>query len=265
MEIERLEVKGVDNRVIEELKTQGITELTPIQKLAIKKGIFKKKSMFIASPASSGKTLLSFITALSTCLREPKTKVLFLYPLQTQADEVEYLFKRKYVKLGLNFSRLSLSEPLDKLFTTNIIIGTFNEIDKILFINPSWLTDVKLIILDDFHLIGEHEKGGLLENLSIHLKKNFTEAQFLFLSTNIENSFALSDWLKIDLIEVYEPNVPLRFSVLPKGEGNTQLFEIIDNTIKKNGQIIVFTKNRSKALKLCSIIQKYFKSFIHQD
>ena len=124
MILEKLEIAGVDKRIIKELGDQGIEKLTKIQDLAIKKGIFNKKNLFICSPDSSGKSLLSHITALSTCLKEPKSKVIILYPLMSQANEIYSIFNKKYLKLGLNFARLN-NIDINNASNLNIIIGTF--------------------------------------------------------------------------------------------------------------------------------------------
>ncbi|MHA1409779.1 MAG: DEAD/DEAH box helicase [Candidatus Odinarchaeia archaeon] len=256
MTLNELEVAGVDERLIELLKSRGVEKLTEIQKLAIKKGVFRKKDVFIASPANSGKSLLANITSLATCLKEPKAKVLILLPLRSQANDLYENLKKNYIKLGLNFTRLN-SDPVE-LQSANIITGTFREADEILLKPQPWFVDVSLIVIEECDLIGEHTRGGLLELLLIILKAVFKHSQFLFLSANIANAFELSEWLNSELVEVYTPNVPIRYSVLLEDEKHSTLFEIIRDITKKNGQTLVFSKNRDTAISLCENVKNKF-------
>ncbi|WEU40315.1 MAG: DEAD/DEAH box helicase [Candidatus Odinarchaeum yellowstonii] len=265
MTLKSLEVAGVDQRLIRRLLETGVENLTPIQELTVKKGVFRRKNIFICAPASSGKTLLSHIAALAMALREPKSKALILLPLRSQADEVHAHLNRTYKALGVKFTRLSEKEA-SGLADANIIIATYKEMDEALLIGYSWFTDLSLIIVDEFQLLGQHEKGGLLENLILVLIQRFKDAQFLYLSDIIGNAFEISEWLNAELSQTFTTLVPVRYSILvdDKENGNV-LNNIIEDTVKSNGQVIVFTDSLNRALKLCERFEKYFKNLISES
>lgn len=264
MSISKLEVAGVDARLLNKLSKHGVDRLTEIQELAVKKGLFRRRNLFICSPASSGKTLLGYIAALSLGLKEPKSKAIFLMPLKSQADETYSNLKKKYGDIGLNIVRLS-DKDLELLANSNILIGTYMEMDKALLTGYQWFRDISLIIVDECQLLGQHEKGGLLENLILILHDRLRGSQLILLSDIIGNAFEVSDWLGLELVETYSPIVPVKYSVLLRGDMNTTLFDIIKDTVKANGQTMIFTANQSEAYKLCSEIKQRFNTFIRRD
>ncbi|MEM2109532.1 MAG: DEAD/DEAH box helicase [Candidatus Odinarchaeota archaeon] len=261
MSLRALEVAGVDARLIRRLIEIGVEGLTDIQELAVKKGLFRRKNIFICAPASSGKTLLSYITVLAMALREPKSKAVILLPLRSQADEVNMYLNRVYAVLGLNIIRLS-DKSQARLADSNIIIGTFKEMDEALLVNYSWLSDLSLIVVDEFQLLGQHEKGGLLENLILILIERFKETQFIYLSDIIGNAFEISEWLGAELAQTYSHLIPVRYSILLDKKDNSVLYSIVEETVKTNGQIIVFTENLEQVIELCGEFKKHFKSLI---
>ncbi len=263
MTLKSLEVAGVDQRIIRRLLDTGVENLTPIQELTIRKGVFRRKNIFICAPASSGKTLLSHIVVLAMALREPKSKALILLPLRSQADEVHVYLNRIYGSLGVNIVRLAEKDP-SRLADANIIIATFKETDEALLVNYKWFTDISVIIVDEFQLLGQHEKGGLLENLIIVLNERFKNAQFLYLSDIIGNAFEVSEWLNAELAQTFTTMLPVRYSVLVK-KNNNVLKNIIEETIKSNGQVLVFTESVNQVLKLCGELEKYFKNLISES
>ncbi len=260
MSLKILEVAGVDPRLIRRLIEIGVESLTPVQELAVRKGVFRRKNIFICAPASSGKTLLSYIAALAMALREPKSKALILVPLRSQADEVNEYLNRVYTVLGVNIVRLNELDS-SRLADANIIISTFKEMDSALLVGYSWFKDVSLIILDEFQLLGQHEKGGLLENLIIVLVNRFSGAQFIYLSDIVGNAFEISEWLNAELAQIFTTPLPVRYSVLID-EDNRVLKNIIEETVKTNGQVIVFTSGLNQVLQLCSELEKYFKNLV---
>lgn len=89
--------KEIIEKVIEKNK---IESLNPVQKEAIKMGLLDGKNLIVASPTSSGKTLLAEMAALNIVLNKKK-KMVYLSPLVALAREKYETFKEKYLNLKI--------------------------------------------------------------------------------------------------------------------------------------------------------------------
>jgi replicative superfamily II helicase len=75
MKIEDLKDFGVPETVIQKLKSLGFTYLTEIQEEAVKRDLFKGKSLVISAPTNTGKTFIAELAILVTSKK--KENVLF--------------------------------------------------------------------------------------------------------------------------------------------------------------------------------------------
>jgi len=94
MKISHLKEK-LDAKHYQSLLGKGLDELRPPQELAIKAGLFEGKSMVVASPTASGKTLVAELAAFHNIMQN-KGKTLYIVPLKALASEKFEEFKKHY-------------------------------------------------------------------------------------------------------------------------------------------------------------------------
>ncbi|HDD72548.1 MAG TPA: DEAD/DEAH box helicase, partial [Candidatus Aenigmarchaeota archaeon] len=122
-----------ENGVVREiLKVSGFSELNPVQKEAVEKGLFEGRNMIVAAPTASGKTLIAEMAALDS-VRSGR-KVVYIVPLKALATEKYQEFREKYgplgIKTAISIGDLDSSDPW--LANYDIIITTSEKFDSLL-------------------------------------------------------------------------------------------------------------------------------------
>ncbi|MBI2655980.1 DEAD/DEAH box helicase [Candidatus Woesearchaeota archaeon] len=198
-----MELKSIKNKIPDELYKileQEITKLRPAQEKSIKKGLLEGKSLLVCTPTASGKTLIAELAALKSIM-EKKGKAIYIVPLKALASEKFRDFKRRYgktAKIALSIGEIDSSDPY--LAEYDLIIATAEKMDSLLRHNAPWLSGVKTIIVDEIHLLNDHERGPTLEILLTILKQLLKNAQIIGLSATIGNAEELAEWLDADLV-----------------------------------------------------------------
>ena len=198
----------------EVLVTEGITQFRPSQQKALAAGLLDGTSLLICTPTASGKTLIAEMAAMKTVL-EGKGKAIYIVPLIALASEKYKEFKRKYehlCKVAVSSSDLDSSDSY--LIDYDIIICTAEKLDSLIRHHAPWISFVRLVVVDEIHLLNDVERGPTLEILITILKQVLKNVQLLGLSATIGNPEELSEWLGAKLvIDDWRP-VPLKKGTL---------------------------------------------------
>lgn len=180
------------------LKENGITHLKEFQVRGVKEGL-KGKNLIISSPTGSGKTLIGEIISVSRVLLN-KEKVLYLVPYKALAEEVKETFSKRYPYIRVGIGTGDYRElPNDLLGKRNdLLIVTYEKADSILRDSPPWLDNLKLIVIDEIHLLGDYDRGPILDIIITRaLEKGI---QIIGLSATIPNPEEIAKWMKAKLI-----------------------------------------------------------------
>jgi helicase len=180
--------------------SKDIKELRPSQIKAIQKGLFKGKNLLICTPTASGKTLVAELAAVKTIL-EHKGKVVYIVPLRALASEKFRDFSEKYkgmFKIALSIGDMDSSDSY--LIDYDFIITTSEKLDSLIRHHVPWLKLIRLVVVDEIHLLNDPGRGPTLEILLTILKDLLPKAQFIGLSATIGNPQELADWLKAETV-----------------------------------------------------------------
>jgi helicase len=90
-----------DERILRVLFEQKIFKLRNIQKKAIEKGLFFRKSFLVCAPSGSGKTLIGEICVFQNIFNN-YGKSVYLVPFKALATEKYYYFKKYYSRFNVN-------------------------------------------------------------------------------------------------------------------------------------------------------------------
>ena len=108
------------------------------------------------------------------------------------------LFKESGFEVMISTGDLDSTDPwLDKY---NILILTVEKLDSLLRHSAPWVSSIKTIIVDEVHLLNDHERGPTLEILLTILKQLLKNAQIIGLSATIGNAEELAEWLDVELV-----------------------------------------------------------------
>ncbi|MEM4260762.1 MAG: DEAD/DEAH box helicase [Candidatus Woesearchaeota archaeon] len=173
-------------------------ELRPCQYKSIDKGLFKYKNLLICTPTASGKTLVAELAILNALFNN-KGKCVYVVPLRALANEKYKEFKDKYpIKTAISSGDIDTNDAwLEKY---DLIITTSEKFDSLIRHNTPWLGEVKVVIIDEIHLLNDPVRGPTIEILITILKKLLKELQIICLSATIGNPEELARWLEAELV-----------------------------------------------------------------
>jgi helicase len=267
-----LEKLPLQKEIIEILKEHDISDLYPPQTEALPY-VLKGENIVLSIPTASGKSLVAYLSIINKLLTEGG-KALYIVPLKALARE-KYeelkLFEKLGLKVGISTGDLDDSDP--RLARFDIIVCTSEKADSLLRHKITWVDQIKVLVIDEIHLIHDPSRGPTLEVIISHFKSLNPKTQVVALSATIKNAKELSIWLNAILIQSDWRPVPLREGVCLKNEikydnGKIQeikgtekksLERLVENSIINGGQVLVFVNTRrstvSVANKLSRIIE----------
>ncbi len=272
----KFEELKLDKGIIDILKEHEISEFYPPQADALPYAL-QAENLVLSIPTASGKSLVAYLAIVNRLLVEGG-KALYVVPLKALARE-KYeelqLFEKLGLKVGISTGDLDDSDP--RLARFDIIECTSEKADSLLRHRVNWMNKIKVLVIDEIHLIHDSSRGPTLEVIISHFKALNPKTQIFALSATIKNATELSIWLDSKLIISDWRPVPLREGVFYKnevkfddgktlfieGSKKTPLEKLVENSIINKGQILVFVNTRkstiSVANKLSLVIEDNLK------
>ncbi len=180
--------------------------LTPIQEKAVTAGLLNQdstnyslSSQLICAPTASGKTLVASMAIVNTL---PKGKAIYLVPLRALANEKYKEFKELFAgtEYKVAMSTGDMDSPSPYLGQNDLLVLTTEKLDSLMRHNVSWLSEVKLVVIDEIHLLNDPSRGPTLE-IVLTILKSRIQPQLLGLSATIGNPKALASWLDAKLVQ----------------------------------------------------------------
>ncbi|MHA2429417.1 MAG: DEAD/DEAH box helicase [Promethearchaeota archaeon] len=259
-----------DERILRVLFEQKIFKLRNIQKKAIEKGLFFRKSFLVCAPSGSGKTLIGEICVFQNIFNN-YGKSVYLVPFKALATEKYYYFKKYYSRFNVNIE-LSIGDyDVDDsvLAKADIIMTTYEKMDSILrnFYDKEWIHEISTVIVDEIHIIGESDRGPRLESLIVRLNEFLHHPQIIGLSATIANPQFFNSWLSslgnnTALILSNERPVPLHYQVKVTQNKDSTIKKIIKGTLDKKGQVLVFLNKRKSTQQTSFLLKNVVKNHI---
>jgi superfamily II DNA/RNA helicase len=199
----KLPARGVGLNVVE---ARSISELWPSQITALENGLLRDTtSKVVRMPTGAGKTRVAELCIVHTLVNKPDSRCLYIAPFKALADEVSTSLEASLGDLGFGISAI-LGGPentgLEAVLANedHLLVLTPEKVDLLSRISPEIMAQVRLIILDEGHIIGDAQRGIAYEFLISRLHKLAPEARFLFLSAVVPNETLaeFSAWLQAD-------------------------------------------------------------------
>jgi len=199
MLIDELKKYEVPEFFINYNKKKGIIKLNPGQEKAINAGLFSNRNLLVCTPTGSGKTLIATLAILNA-LKEKNAKVVYTVPLKALAYE-KY---KEYSELfnGTEYKVIYSTGDQDNkdLSQYDLLILTVEKLDSLLRSRLSWLKEIKLLIVDEIHLLNDPSRGPTVEVVITLLKHLLPNLHIISLSATIGNPEELAEWLDAELV-----------------------------------------------------------------
>jgi len=274
MKVEKLALK---QEIIEILKDHEIDKLYPPQEKALP-FVLEGKNTVLSIPTASGKSLVAYLGIVNKLLNEGG-KALYIVPLKALArekfEELK-LFEKLGLKVGISTGDLDDSDP--RLARFDIIVCTSEKADSLLRHKISWLNKIKVLVIDEIHLINDSSRGPTLEVIISHFKSLNPNTQIIALSATIKNATELSIWLDAKLVESNWRPVTLREGVCLKndvkfddgkiasieGENKKSVERLVEESIKNGGQVLVFVNTRRSTVSVANKLGIIVKDLLNK-
>lgn len=238
----------------------GFSDFNPMQQAALKAPLFEK-SLVVAAPTASGKTVVAELAALDAVLNK-KQKVVYTCPLRALASEHYTDWKKKFapLKTKIMISIGDFDSGSKYLTNYDIILSTNEKVDSLLRHKADWLSQVGLLIVDEVHTLGS-DRGPVLELVISKLRVVNPSLRVLALSATIPNADQIATWLGAELVQSNYRPVPLeegiffdseirfekRTEAIATPEKNAVLEIAHDTFNQKNKQCLVFANSRARS------------------
>jgi hypothetical protein len=165
----------------------------------------ERRSYCLRMPTSAGKTRIAELAILRFLLDnfdDPTAKCIYIAPFRSLAVEIEQSLQEVFHPIGLHVSEIyggfELS-PIEKMFLerTRIVVATPEKIDAFMRFNPEFADWVKLIIIDEGHIISLSERGLRYEMFLQRLVRRFVMkgVRTFFLSAVLPNTDEFAQWI----------------------------------------------------------------------
>lgn len=236
-----------------------IKQFNPAQQTVLDSGFLEDDNNYIiAIPTASGKTVLGVMAALDVILMGGK--VIYAVPLISIQNEKVKEFK-EFEKFGLTVGRHPSSSDL--------AVMVFESFDALTRFSWNTLQEVDLLIVDEFHMIGEYSRGPTIECALTRSRILNPALRIIALSATLNNINELSSWLDAHVVEHDYRPVPLYKEVLSTEEMETKtkndvILRILKHSLEESSQILVFVSTRrfteSLAYYLAGKVKKNLKA-----
>lgn len=256
----------------------GISHLNEMQSVVYPEAYFSNHNLLVSAPTGAGKTniaLMCVLKALENSMVEgvidSDIKIIYVAPMKALASEVTEKFSAKLKYLGLFVKELTGDMQLTRteFAKTQMIVTTPEKWDVVTRKSDSNAIKVKLLILDEIHLLDD-ERGPVLESLvarTLRLVETSQEPiRIVGLSATLPNYKDVAEFLRVNdegcfyFGGEYRP-VPLeqRFigvNQVPNAQAQKNLIlEVAYNKvleqIKRDEQVLVFVHSRRDTINTC--------------
>lgn len=261
----------IDHRIVKNLTTAQLSELTAIQSQAIPHALLNK-DILAASKTGSGKTL-AFVVPMTNRLLTQRTlskadpRALILAPTRELAKQVYGVVKQTIANTSLQANLIVGGENYNdqaKLLRSNphILVGTAGRIADHLTDRHFFLHGLELLILDEADRMLEL---GFSEQLSIiHKQADHRKRQTMMFSATIEQaqikqmtSQLLKDPQKIVVDSSSQPHKDITQSFYYSdnvSQKDAQLIKLLN--IVNHEQAIVFTATRNDTGRIAGMLKE---------
>ncbi len=199
-------------------------QLSPIQEKSVRSGILQGKTMLVCAPTASGKTLVGTMALVNIL---GKGKGVYVVPLKALASEKFREFRDLCLgtpwRVAISTGDVEGSDSNEGyLGRADILILTSEKMDSLLRDRHEWLSQVKVVVIDEIHLLQDQSRGPTLEVVITLLKMLFAP-QIVGLSATIGNPSELASWLGGELVTDSWRPVKLKQGIY--SEGKLDFFE----------------------------------------
>lgn len=241
-------------------------QLSPAQQEVLDLGLLDTGfDCILQMPTGSGKTWLAE-EAIERVLRQGRRAV-YLTPLRALARELAGRWGDRFAphSVGVftgDYGSRGRGFPV-AFADARLLVMTPERLDACTRCWRShwgWVPEVDLVVVDEFHLLGDGLRGARLEGTLSRMRRLNPFLRLLCLSATLGNREELSDWLgAVDYASTRRP-VPLAWKVVRYRKATEKpalLRQVVRQSVDSGGRSLVFVQSRRRAEELCALLQSW--------
>jgi replicative superfamily II helicase len=123
---------------------------------------------------------------------------LYLAPIKSLCHEKYTEWTRKFSK-NLSVAEVtgdSLDNGSDRFLSAHIAVGTPEKIDFLSRQNLEYLKNIKLLLIDEIHMLNYEERGATLEAIVSRIMSLNSKVRIIAVSATIPNIYEVGEWLR---------------------------------------------------------------------
>jgi helicase len=238
------------------------TTLFPPQLELLNRGFLESRENWIViSPTGSGKTRVAE-WAIQRSISQGYSAA-YLAPLRAIVQEKHEEWSQAFesVSIGLFTGETTRQTKQNRPKSQQLLLMTPEKLASYLQNwkrNLEWLSKLDLVVIDEFHLIGDRSRGACIESLIGRLQRVNPFCRFVALTATLSNAEELAEWLKAKVFRSDWRPIPLeqRMETFKKAEHKFEMLKHeIDLTLATNGRLLVFVNSRKR----CETLAKQLK------
>jgi len=282
---------GLSSKIIDFLSEKwGIKELYPPQQEALPHAL-NGKNLMLTIPTASGKSLVAHLTIVHRLMHDLlEQKAIYVVPLKALASEKYDELKEIASVVGLKVALATgdRSGEINSIEDSDILVCTSERLDSLLRNRTNLISNIGIIVSDEFHLLHDHSRGPTLEVLISRIRHRKPNAQIIALSATVGNCNELAEWLGAELIQSEWRPVSLHSGTLTElkvkvhridgkgdekwpeprtiaGKKGKDLQAALDDTIAENGQLLIFVNSRKSSQKEARELSKHVLNRVKEE
>ncbi|XP_076643351.1 DNA polymerase theta [Halictus rubicundus] len=285
---------GLPPNILQKYEVRGVKEMFKwqLECLTNHKIMEEKRNLVYSAPTSAGKTLVAEILMIKTVL-ERRKKVIFILPFVSVVREKMYYFQDLLSDSGIRVEGfMGGVAPPGGFAATQIAIATIEKANSLVnrLMEENELINLGAVVIDELHLVGDPNRGYLLELLLTKLKymtlrDENVNIQLIGMSATLPNLSLLAEWLDAELYKtdfrpiplneqckidknIYDNKLCLIRTLTPMPELTTDTDDILHlciETISDGHSVLIFCSTKNWCEKLAEQIAAAFFKLGRED
>jgi helicase len=184
-------------------------------------------------------------------------RAIYLTPLRAQADELEERWLKRFatVPVGAYSGARARAGGRSEVpyHSARVLIMTPERLDACTRwwrSHWTWLPEVELVVVDEFHLLADPSRGPRLEGTLGRVRRLNPLARVLALSATLGNREELAEWLGgVEFASEWRP-IPLHWRTVRfrRAQDKAELVaEVVRSCVAEGGRSLVFVQSRRRA------------------